>query len=56
MWWLLILVVIVAVVAAVAVVTERRRTRIGPDARDDQFKNPSPAPSWRDKDHGGPQG
>src|SRR4051794_32433692 len=54
MWWFLI--VLVAVVAAVAVVMERRRSRIGPDARNDRFKNPSRTPSWRDKDHGDPQG
>ena len=49
MWWLLILILIVVAVAMVAVVMERRRTTIGPDAREDRFKNPSRAPSWRDK-------
>jgi len=55
-WWLLILLVVVLVVGIVAVVSERRRATIGPDAREDRFKNPSRAPSWRDKEHGGPGG
>jgi hypothetical protein len=55
-WWLLILVLVVVVVGIVAVVLERRRATIGPDAREDRFKNPSRAPSWRDKEHGGPDG
>jgi hypothetical protein len=33
----------------VAVVMDRRRTTIGPNAREDRFKNPSGAPSRRDK-------
>ena len=50
MWWLLNLLVVVLVVGIVAVVSERRRATIGPDAREDRFRNPSRAPSWRDKD------
>jgi hypothetical protein len=55
-WWLLILLGIVVVVGISAIVMERRRTTTGPEAREDRFTNPSRAPSWRDKEHGGPQG
>ena len=44
MWWLLVLVLIVVVIGIVAVVMERRRSTVGPDAREDRIKNPRRGP------------
>jgi len=43
-WWLLVLVLIVVVIGIVAVVMERRRSTVGPDAREDRIKNPRRGP------------